>query len=94
MTIKRQETALLERIRCEKALEQNRQSIEQIFSIIANPAELWNNADANGKRKIQQAIFPDDFCINTESKKCGTDKISPLYSVISNKKPQIGSFSE
>lgn len=90
---KRQEAALLSRIQCEKALEQNQQSIEQIFSIIANPAELWNNADANGKRKIQQTIFPDGFCINTESKKCGTDKISPLYSVISNKKEHNGSNS-
>lgn len=37
---KRQEAALLERVRCEKALGQNQQSIEQIFDIIANPAKM------------------------------------------------------
>ena len=37
---KRQEAALLERVRCEKALGQNQQSIEEIFDIIEKKKKM------------------------------------------------------
>ncbi len=78
---------------CEKILEQNQQSIEYIFNFMANPAKLWRDADATTRKMIQTAIFPDGFSIDIEGRKCGTDKLSPLYSVISNKKEHNGSDS-
>ncbi|MBP5204747.1 recombinase family protein [Candidatus Saccharibacteria bacterium] len=76
-----------------KALEQNQESVEYIFNFMANPAKLWRDASVEERRIIQKIIFPEGFYINTETKKGGTDKLSPLYSVISNKKERNGSNS-
>ena len=76
-----------------KALEQNQQSVEYIFNFMANPAKLWRDASVEERHIIQKIIFPDGFYIDVKAKKGGTDKLSPLYSVISNKKEHNGSNS-
>lgn len=76
----------MRRMKLEKVLEQNDISLEYVFNFMSMPAKLWRDSDLEARQAIQKIIFPEGFYIDPKTKKCGTSKISPLYSVICNKK--------
>lgn len=76
----------MRKMKLEKVLEQNDISIEYVLNFMSMPAKLWRDSDLEARQAIQKIIFPEGFYIDPATKKCGTKKISPLYSVICNKK--------
>ena len=60
--------------------------IEYVCDFMRNPAKLWRDGDLETKQAIQKMVFPHGIFFDLKNKKCGTDKISPLFSVIDIKK--------
>ena len=63
--------------------------IERLVSLMKNPAEIWKKAPLEVCRMLQEMIFPFGIKTNLgtgEFKKVGTHNLSPLYSVIPQKK--------
>ncbi|MBR3263767.1 recombinase family protein [Candidatus Saccharibacteria bacterium] len=56
--------------------------IDRITALMKSPRRIWKSVDYNLKQLIQQMIFPNGVELDMRAAKCGTDKISPLYSVI------------
>ena len=54
---------------------------------MTQPAKLWKDADLESKQAFQKLMFPNGLHIDLKTKKCRTADLSPLYSVIANKKP-------
>ena len=78
----------------ERIQQLNESTITYVCNFIDKPAKLWKDADLESKRAFQQILFPNGLHINLKEKCCGTEDLSPLYSVIGNKnEPGGGSNS-
>ncbi len=83
-----------QREECERIQQLNESTITYVCNFIDKPAKLWKDADLESKRAFQQILFPNGLHIDLKEKCCGTEDLSPLYSVISNKnEPGGGSNS-
>ena len=79
------------RMEAEKQQELSETTIEYVCNFIDKPAKLWRDADLNSKRAFQQMLFPNGLHVDLKAKKCRTEDLSPLYSVICNKNEPEGS---
>ena len=78
----------------EEIQQLNETTIAYVCNFINKPAKLWKDANLESKRAFQQILFPNGLHIDLKEKSCGTDDLSPLYSVIGNKnEPNGGSNS-
>jgi site-specific DNA recombinase len=70
------------------ALEQQQSiseaNIEYALNFMANIAKQWSDASLELKQKFQSLIFPEGFEYDIKSDNFIINKISPLYSVITN----------
>ena len=83
-----------QREECERIQQLNESTITYVCNFIDKPAKLWKDADLESKRAFQQILFPNGLHIDLKEKSCGTEDLSPLDSVISNKnEPGGGSDS-
>ncbi len=64
--------------------------IEYVYNYMRNPAKLWRDGDLETRQAIQKMIFPNGIYFDLKNKKCGTDEISPLFSVMDIKKAPSG----
>ncbi len=64
--------------------------IEYVCNYMRNPAKLWRDGDLETKQAIQKMIFPHGIYFDLKHKKCGTNEISPLFSVNIIKKAPNG----
>lgn len=60
--------------------------IEYVCNFMRNPVKLWRDGDLETRQAIQEMIFPNGIYVDLKHKKCGTNEISPLFSVTINKK--------
>ena len=77
-----------QRIELEKVQQLNETTIEYVCNFIGQPAKLWKDADLETKRAFQQMLFPNGLHVDLRNrcfKNCGTDDLSPLYSVMNMK---------
>lgn len=81
-----------------KELEEQQQlneiTIEYVCNFMDKPAKLWKDADLASKRALQKLMFPNGLHIDLKVKKCRTEDLSPLYSVINVKKEPEGCNSD
>ena len=82
------------RMDAEKQQTLNEATIEYVCNLMDKPAKLWRDADLNSKRAFQQMLFPNGLHVDLKAKKCRTEDLSPLYSVICNKNEPNGSYSD
>ncbi len=80
-------------------LEQNQDlnetTIDYVCNFMTKPAKLWKDADLETKQAFQKMLFPKGLHFDIKNKIFGTDDLSPLFSVIDNKKESCdGSNSE
>lgn len=68
--------------------------IEYICNFIPQPTKMWRDADLESKRAFQEILFPNVLHFDLKEKCCGTEDLSPLYSVICNKNEPNGSDSD
>ncbi len=80
-----------EKIEASQRLNEN--MIEYICNFIPQPAKMWRDADLESKRAFQEILFPNGLHFDLKTKKCRTEDLSPLYSVICNKNEPNGSNS-
>ena len=73
-----------------KELEDQQQLDELTIEYVCN---FMDKRDANleSKRALQKLMFPNGLHVNLKTKKCRTEDLSPLYSVINTKKEPEGS---
>ena len=81
----------LRRKELEDQQELNELTIEYVCNFMDKPAKLWRDADMESKRALQKLMFPNGLHIDLKAKKCRTEDLSPLYSVINTKKEPEGS---
>lgn len=71
-------------------LEQNQDlneaTIDYVCNFMTKPAKLWKDADLETKQAFQKMLFPKGLHFDIKNKIFGTDDLSPLFSVIDNKK--------
>ena len=82
------------RMEAEKQQELSETTIEYICNFMDKPAKLWRDADLNSKRAFQQILFPNGLHVDLKAKKCRTEDLSTLYSVIGNKNEPKGSEND
>ena len=78
------------RMAVEKQQMLNETTIEYVCNLMDKPAKLWRDADLDTKRAFQRMLFPNGLHIDIKTKKCRTEDLSPLYSVIRTKKEPEG----
>lgn len=78
----------------EERQQLNETTIEYVLNFIDKSAKLWSDANLESKRALQKLLFPNGLHIDLKAKKCRTEDLSPLYSVICNKKEPNGSNSD
>lgn len=71
----------------------NESTIEYVCNFITMPAKLWRDANYESKVAFQGMLFPDGFVLDTNNKRCGTEGLSPLFSVISTQKAPNGALN-
>ena len=70
-------------------------TIDYVCSFITKPAKLWVDANLESRQAFQATMFPNGLHFDIGEQKFGTEDLSPLFSVISNKKePSSDSDSE
>lgn len=78
----------------EKAQRTSEVTIDYVCSFIAQPAKMWKDADLESRQAFQSIMFPNGLHFDIVERKFGTEDLSPLYSVICNKKePTVDSDS-
>ena len=82
------------RMEAEKQQELGEATIEYICNFIDKPAKLWRNADLSSKRAFQEILFPNGLHFDLKAKKCRTEDLSPLFSIICNKNEPNGCDSD
>lgn len=55
--------------------------IEYVCNYMHDPAKLWHDGNLETRQALQKMIFPNGIYFDLKNKKCGTDKISPLFSI-------------
>ena len=78
------------RMDAEKQQTLNEATIEYVCNLMDKPAKLWRDADLDTKRAFQRMLFPNGLHIDIKTRKCRTEDLSPLYSVIRTKKEPEG----
>lgn len=78
------------RLKLEQQQTLNENTIEYICNFMTQPAKLWRDANLEAKRAFQKMLFPNGLHIDIKAKKCRTADLSPLYSVVANKKAPEG----
>ena len=73
----------------------NEATIDYVCNFMTKPAKLWKDADLETRQAFQKMLFPNGLHFDIKDKIFGTDDLSPLFSVINNKKePDSGSDCE
>ena len=73
----------------------NEATIDYVCIFMTKPAKLWKDADLETRQAFQKMLFPNGLHFDIKDKIFGTDDLSPLFSVINNKKePDSGSDCE
>lgn len=75
----------------EESQHLNENMIEYICNFIPQPTKMCRDADLESKRAFQEILFPNVLHFDLKEKCCGTEDLSPLYSVICNKNEPEGS---
>lgn len=83
-----------ERIELEQQQTLSEGTIEYVCNFMTQPAKLWKDADLESKQALQKLMFPNGLHIDLKTKKCRTEDLSPLFSIITNKKAPEGSNSD
>ncbi len=91
---KEREGLKLKRKELEEQQELNELTIEYVCNFINQPAKLWRDADLESKRALQKLMFPNGLHVDLKAKKCRTEDLSPLYSVVCNKIEPKGSEND
>ena len=73
------------RMDVEKQQTLNETTVEYVCNLMDKPAKLWRDADLETKKALQRMMFPNGLHIDIKSKKCRTEDLSPLFSVVCNK---------
>ena len=60
--------------------------IDLVVSVMEDVDIQWELASPASKQRFQNMLFPDGLIYDYENRRFGTTQISPLYSVVSNKK--------
>ncbi len=81
---------MLDNERLEKQLGISENGVMRIVDLMKQPAIIWADGGYDRRQLIQQLIFPEGIEVILREKKCGTAKISPLYSVIPQKNTPSG----
>ncbi len=84
---------IMQEEKLEESQRLNENMIEYICNFIPQPAKMWRDADLESKRAFQEILFPNGLHFDLKTKKCRTEDLSPLYSVICNKNEPNGSNS-
>lgn len=72
----------------------NEATIDYVCNFMTKPAKLWKDADLETRQAFQKMLFPNGLHFDIHDKIFGTQDLSPLFSVINNKKePSSGSNS-
>ena len=72
----------------------NEATIDYVCNFMTKPAKLWKDADLETRQAFQKMLFPNGLHFDIQDKIFGTQDLSPLFSVINNKKePSSGSNS-
>lgn len=82
------------RLSLEEQQTLNETTIEYVCNFMNKPAKLWKDADLKSKQALQKMMFPNGLHIDLKTKKCRTEDLSPLFSIIANKKAPEGSNSD
>ena len=73
----------------------NEATIDYVCNFMTKSAKLWKDADLETRQAFQKMLFPNGLRFDIKDKIFGTDDLSPLFSVINNKKePDSGSDCE
>lgn len=73
----------------------NEATIDYVCNFMTKPAKLWKDVDLETRQAFQKMLFPNGLHFDIKEKIFGTDDLSPLFSVIRNKKePDSGSDCE
>ena len=83
-----------ERVELEKQQSLNETTIEYVCNFMNQPSKLWKDANLESKQALQKMMFPNGLHINLKTKKCRTEDLSPLFSIMANKKAPEGGNSE
>ena len=83
-----------ERVELERQQALNETTIEYVCNFMDKPAKLWRDADLESKQALQKLMFPSGLHIDLKAKKCRPADLSPLFSVIANKKAPEGGNSD
>lgn len=70
----------------EKIQRINETTIEYVCNFVKQPAKLWRDADYESRQAFQRMLFPNGLHFDIGERKFGTEDLSPLFSVICNKK--------
>ena len=70
----------------EQSQNLNESTIEYVCNFITKPAKLWKDADLETRQAFQNIMFPNGLHFDIKERKFGTQDLSPLFSVICNKK--------
>ena len=87
----KRERLRLRRKELEDQQELNELTIEYVCNFMDKPVKLWRDANLESKRALQKLMFPNGLHIDLKAKKCRTEDLSPLYSVVNAKKEPKGS---
>lgn len=79
------------RVELEQQRNLNEATIEYVMNFIDKPAKLWRDADLDSKRAFQRMLFPNGLHYDLKTKKCRTEDLGPLYSVMNTKNEPEGS---
>ena len=69
----------------------NEATIDYVCNFMTKPAKLWKDADLETRQAFQKMLFPNGLHFDIKEKIFGTDDLSPLFSVIYNKKESCDS---
>ena len=64
-------------------------TIEYVCNFIAEPARLWQGANFETKRMLQQLLFPNGVSYSFKTEKFGTEGLSLFYRLETNKKAPL-----
>lgn len=73
-------------MKLERVQQLNEATIEYVMNFMAKPAKLWRDSDLESRKAFQEILFPNGLHIDIKGRKCGTEDLSPLFSVMNTKK--------
>ena len=82
----RREAVKKEHMKLERVQRLNEATIEYVMNFMAKPAKLWRDSDLESRKAFQEILFPNGLHIDIKGRKCGTEDLSPLFSVMNTKK--------